>query len=355
MCRQEMAAVAMEAHAIQAIAKDKTRRDLGADSSRGPISQLQEFVQESGKIFTIPSNCSVLQWDITTRMQGTSLEFRATVAFILKGLPHHVAGVWQQSKKAAQRDTAERALGLYAKSGCELSEILKQDSSRSICWADWTDVEPDPEEGMQDEVDLLRDFCFQKGSPPPVYTHKFDGEQTQAFVEMKLQGVTHTFCGQFSESAEMADIDVAKRVLWYLQVAGMEYAFEPDCEYAQRAAQKVPEPATNWVKDSDSETDEKQLAERKTLIMRVQNRIQQVYARKLEAGHSVWQWQYERDRASKAKAQPQLFRATVHVPLADCSFVSDWMCGQREAQLDACQKIVDFLDAERPRCCEACR
>lgn len=33
------------------------------------------------------------------------------VSFLLDGVPHHVAGAWQQSKKLAQRDTAERCLG----------------------------------------------------------------------------------------------------------------------------------------------------------------------------------------------------------------------------------------------------
>merc|ERR1712136_176230 len=39
--------------------------------------------------------------------------FRATVAFMLDGVPHHVAGGWERSKKTAQRDAASRALGLF--------------------------------------------------------------------------------------------------------------------------------------------------------------------------------------------------------------------------------------------------
>ena len=42
---------------------------------------------------------------------NTNLEFRAQVSFLLDGVPHHVAGAWQQSKKLAQRDCAERCLG----------------------------------------------------------------------------------------------------------------------------------------------------------------------------------------------------------------------------------------------------
>jgi dsRNA-specific ribonuclease len=338
---------------IQIDAKGKTRQQSGEgkDRSQGPIAQLQEFVQESGKSFTIPSSCPVLQWGFESRARSAALEFRATVAFILDGVPHHVAGVWQPAKKAAQRDAAERALGLYAKSGREFSEVLKrEESSRSVCWADWaddTDEEPDSEE--DEEVHLLRDFCFNRGSHPPVYSRKTDGGKTQAFVEVRLRGVAHTFCGQFCKSPELAERDVARRVLWYFGASCMEGAFELDPEHVRRTAQGIPEPSTNWVKASSSEKQDKQLAERKTLMMRAQNRIQQVFARRLLEGQSVWQWRYERNRSSEDKVHSLLHRAIVHVPVADQSFVSDWMQGQREAQLDACQKIMDLLEAEPPR------
>ena len=81
---------------------------------RGPISQLQEYVQEASKsTCALPANFSVLQWDLSTRASSANLEFRATVSFFLEGVPHHVAGVWKPSKKVAQRDAAERALELY--------------------------------------------------------------------------------------------------------------------------------------------------------------------------------------------------------------------------------------------------
>merc|ERR1719382_1145445 len=74
---------------------------------RGPISQLQEYVQEASKsTCALPANFSVLQWDLSTRASSANLEFRATVSFFLEGVPHHVAGVWKPSKKVAQRDAA---------------------------------------------------------------------------------------------------------------------------------------------------------------------------------------------------------------------------------------------------------
>lgn len=49
------------------------------------------------------------------------------------------------------------------------------------------------------------------------------------------------------------------------------------------------------------------------------------------------------------KEWPPLYCATVHVPLAGKTFVGTWTRGQREAQIDACSKIAEFLDAEFPR------
>jgi len=345
--------------------------------SRGPISQLQEYVQEEGKIFQMPANCSVLQWEYSTRMAGTSLEFRATVAFMLSGVPHHVAGVWMPSKKRAQRDAAERAVGMYAMPGREEPLLDQVESSpfstpkveqerrhvesspfstpkvvqepRAVCWADWTDLELDSENGLQTEVDDLKDYCFKKGSPPPVWSYRFDdADGCRAFVEIRLMGVAHTFSGQTCADEEMAEVDVAKRVLWYLGVPSMKDTFEPDFDYVRAAAHDIPEPmTTDWVKDGVSNGEDEQLAEKKTTIMRVQNRLQQVYARQLEAGTSVWHWRFLKDR--KDRQWPPRYRAVVTVPFANQTFASDWVLGQREAQIDACEKLSEFLEGQFPR------
>merc|ERR1719188_284397 len=81
--------------------------------------------------------------------------------------------------------------------------------------------------------------------------------------------------------------------------------------------------------------------------MRVQNRLQQAYAHLLKAGTPVWFWSY--DRAPRDRGWPPLFRASVHVPLAGRTFRGSWTRGQREAQIEACGKIGDFLDGEFPR------
>jgi len=86
--------------------------EVSQRSSKGPISKLQEFVQSS-KAHPLPSSCAVLQWSHENRMAGSSLQFRATTAFMLDGVPHHILGGWWPSKKQAQRDAAERALSFF--------------------------------------------------------------------------------------------------------------------------------------------------------------------------------------------------------------------------------------------------
>merc|ERR1712060_466949 len=155
------------------------------------------------------------------------------------------------------------------------------------------------------------------------------------------------FPGNFCETQELARSDAARRVLWYLQRPGYEDAFDINVDLAKRIAEKIPEPPSVWAKEETQSDEKQQLADRKTLVMRVQNRLQQAYARKLEAGVSVWYWTYQRD--VKDKHWPPSFKASVHIPLAGRNFVGEWTRGQREAQLSVCAQISEFLDVEFAR------
>ena len=53
--------------------------------------------------------------------------------------------------------------------------------------------------------------------------------------------------------------------------------------------------------------------------MRTQNRLQQTFAGKLEAGTAVWEWTYETDPDDAE--WPPLFRASVSIPVLDKTFV----------------------------------
>jgi len=309
--------------------------------AKGPISQLQEFVQ-GAKLFPMPPKCPVLQWEFDTRMTGTSWEFRATVAFLLDGVPHHALGEWKASKKVAQRDVAERALGLFVHRWGEILSLQTSGAERQSNPL----LKTDPED-IEGETRRLVHFC--RGHTPvqiptPRWSHRWENGQFQAFVEVRLMEVPHTFPGKPCQSLEAAYADSAKRVLWYLQCPGYEEAFEPDLEYTKAAALTIPEPSGSWAKDDESESEDQQLAERKTKILRVQNHLQQAYSQQLEEGMAVWFWSYEHERSPQEKGGPCLFRATAQVPLASRAFVGAWVRGRREAQIDTCVQISAFLD-----------
>lgn len=306
--------------------------------NRGSISQLQEFVQ-GAKIFPMPANCAVLQWAYDSRMVGTSLEFRATVAFLLDGVAHHTVGTWRASKKVAQRDAAERTLGLFVN---RWASLMMLDESTNA-----SEAEPLPE--YSSDAQLLELFCqklsWETSSPSTVHwSHKWDGENCQAYVELCLLDVPHTFAGKTQSTQDLAYEDVARRVLWYLQCPGYEDLFEPDPDYVKAVAHEIPEASSCWCKD-DSEGEDKHLVERKTTVMRVQNRVQQAYARQLEPGKSVWFWSYEKEN-SDDKVWPPRFKASVSIPLANRTFIGSWQRGQRDAQIDAAEQVSKFLDQE---------
>jgi hypothetical protein len=122
-----------------------------------------------------------------------------------------------------------------------------------------------------------------------------------------------------------------------LQVQGFENAFEPS---AATGAALNP-PPSHWASDA-SEEDALQLAERKTILMRVQNRLQQALAKDLGPGQGVWDWSFEQDH--QAGGWPVLCRATVRVPALAVEFTGNWNRGQRAAQLEVCSQVVRLLD-----------
>lgn len=303
---------------------------------KGPISLLQEFVQCS-KHFHAPQHRPILQWSFDTRMADfTSLEFRAQVAFLLDGVPHHAAGSWQPSKKLAQRDAAERALGFFVG-----------------CWGGQLVEPPSLSAGMRDssnasEPEKLEEFCRHFAACEEtsllwddVWSN--DSKEWKACVQVHLLGVLHKFTGAPRPTQEEARAATARRVLWYLQCPGFEDTFEPDILSPAAMAKEIPAPPPNWANDA-TEEDAVQAAERKTALMRVQNRLQQAFARQLRPGQSVWEWSYETD--SSDSTWPPLCRAKVAVPAANRTFVGNWVRGQREAQLDACSQVAAALDAE---------
>merc|ERR1719440_852356 len=189
------------------------RKDsANSESGKGAISLLQEFVQSSTK-HSLPPNHSVLQWKFDTRMADeATLEFSATVTFLLEGVPHHAAGAWHPSKKAAQRDAAERCLRLFT--GRWTEEVKRRSAvSRTGCL----------DANASTPVRALEAYCQASptlcgGSCPKFTTVCLEsGMHWMAHVEVELMGVPHQFKGSTMDSEESACNDVAQRLLWYLQ------------------------------------------------------------------------------------------------------------------------------------------
>jgi len=361
--------------------------------SRGAISQLQEFVQSS-KDYPIPVKCQILQWaPYSRRMVGASLQFRATVAFLLEGVPHHVLGGWRSSKKLAQRDAAERALSFFITIWGENSlkptpvDTVVQDLEgigeelHEACISSDHQAASSATHGH--EARVLDAYCRANCVPRAVthekphgkaVIHVADGEDKEvsslprwqvssstensggweATVELALLEVPHMFEGPVCDDAASAVAATAKRVLWYLGAPGYKELFEPDISLMSEQRELAP-PTQGWNPDlSDVSVNESErAAQRKTEIMHVQNKLQQRYSKELEPGHSVWEWKYE-SKASEDPAESlletedstSLCLARVRIPLADREFCSEWRRGQLDARLDACALVSAFLDGK---------
>jgi hypothetical protein len=345
-------------------ANDASITSIPSDScSKGAISLLQEFVQCSKQHKQVgPQNRPILQWDFDTRMADfAALQFRATVAFLLDGVPHHAVGEWHLSKKHAQRDAAERALGFYV--GRWGQHIFTNSVTTDI--TESADAKHDlmmslPNQTvLSEEATVMRKlyhFCQDCPvlSSGPQWSVRWDGGMCQAFLEVPLLGVPHKLGGCFCDSEKTACADAARRVLWYLQCPGFDDSFELDPNARAATARDIPGPPEQWVpatigecqdgSENDADVHAQHLAERKTALMRVQNRLQQAFARQLRPGQSVWEWSFETD--SSGTVWPPLCRATATVPAAGKHFVGEWARGQRDAQLNVCMIVGDFLDAK---------
>jgi len=298
-------------------------------SSKGPISKLQEFVQSS-KAHPLPSSCAVLQWSHENRMSGSSLQFRATTSFLLDGVPHHVLGGWWPSKKHSQRDAAERALTFFtAIYGHELGRESTP-SARTPCEGSRSDPVKDLEQLVGEAI----------------WSIQAENGLSTATVEFAYFNVPHAFTGKPC-AVEAAKADTAKRVLWYLRCPGYQNTYEMEPEQVKTLAFNIPEvcvpPAAGPEPSEDSEccspTSPSELLERKTTVMRLQNRLQKIFAKQLTSGKSVWCWRYE-------KNEEDSFQASVHIALLDRTFTGTWESTHQAAQMEACNQLTAYLDKE---------
>jgi len=315
-----------------------------AAAAKGVISLLQEFVQCS-KHFPSPQHRPILQWNFDTRMADcTTLEFRAQVAFLLDGVPHHAAGAWQLSKKLAQRDTAERGLGFFV--GGWASYLMGAESAESATAATPSLRKPAvPVLTDEEPVALLDGICKTLSAcdgQEPSWAVSWDEKKCCATAEVSLLGVPHKFVGAHRNSEDEAKSDAAKRILWYLQVPGYSDCFEPNPRSEAFLAKEIPAPLTNWASNS-ADGGSLQAAQKKTTLMRVQNRLQQLLARRLKPGQSVWEWSYETD--PEDSSWPPLCQASVVIASVGKCFEGPWVRGQREAQIETSLEVAQALNS----------
>jgi len=303
---------------------------------------LQEYVQKDRR-FPVVSNRPILQWNFDTRMaNAVTLEFRATVSFLLEGVPHHAAGGWYSSKKAAQRDAAERVLGFLHGHWADHSAHGK---SKTFA------VDVSCGLGGQTAADRLSAFCASlvgssKGEPLQWRSQR-SGEGWQVLVDLNVfGGMVHTLQGDVCHDIAAAREDTARRALWYLQCPGFENAFKVSEEAVAAETLALP-PDSDWQRegprrDQVSESQQR-AAEQKTMIMRLQNRLQRLLAKQLPQNTSVWEWSYE---YSGDDAAVPLCCACVRLAVFDREFEGQWCHGQKAAQLNVCSSVEAFLESE---------
>jgi len=151
---------------------------------------------------------------------------------MLEGVPHHASGSWQPSKKLAQRDAADRALGLFAGAwGGGVWSIPPKNASHR----------DDPEEVINELCKGIlpqwwncpalggnvADLEVQWREMPYQATTPQAEDGYRSYVELTIFGVPHLLGGTTCSSPEVARRETARRVLWYLQCPGFGADFVP--------------------------------------------------------------------------------------------------------------------------------
>lgn len=260
------------------------------------------------------------------------LEFRAMVSFTLEGVLHHAAGSWQTSKKSAQRDAAQRVLWL----GMDQWSSYSAEGGAATTFNDMkVNGEANAERALELVAALLPSAPGVQQKPLQWRFAACDkgSKNFQAVAEFEIFGVHHTFPGGFCRSKAAAKQDCARRVLWYLKCPGYDTDFVVTSD-SLMASEAPPLPSeSEWQRDSNSATEanvnndaRRLIADQKTLLMRVQNRLQKAYVHQLPSGASVWDWSYE----FSADAKDKLCRAWVKIHIANKEFKGDWCKGQKK-------------------------
>jgi len=197
--------------------------------------------------------------------------FRAIVAFLRDGVPHHISGDWDSSKKLARQNAAEASVLLLRGGWAQVAEAPVD------ALVDLGTLLPMP--GSQAEVlqatadhkQLLVAFCRQHthmriepsaGPSEPVWScESIVGAAAPswvALVRIPLLGVPHTLLGPASASPQAAYAELARRVLWYLGCPSCHGLYMPDQATLRANECKIRGPPDSWTQALGGESEPKE-------------------------------------------------------------------------------------------------
>jgi len=95
------------------------------------------------------------------------------------------------------------------------------------------------------EVDTLMKFCLHFGpccGTLPQLSSSWENGLCKGLAQINIFGVPHILAGKACKDEDTASIDVASRVLWYLQCPAFAEKYEVDMENLAACAQVIPVP-----------------------------------------------------------------------------------------------------------------
>mmetsp|Transcript_33612 Transcript_33612/g.78557 ORF Transcript_33612/g.78557 Transcript_33612/m.78557 type:complete len:280 (-) Transcript_33612:256-1095(-) len=242
------------------------------------IAVLQELLQSPAhtSMLKYPPRVRVLHWEyLQNRKVEGVLMFRAVLAFLCNGVPHHVAGRWHRCKKHARRSSAEVALVLvkclHLSDGDAKNSNACVDLSRLTSRHSFEGADPeDPTEARVLEG-LLSNLPFRSSGLDWIFTRNKQTFSWSASIGVCLSGAQYTFLGPDCQAIGDAQAELARRVLWYLGCSDYSSFYYPDrrrlllerCEVPAAPPRwlsllvfKPPVPAETYVSDSTSHESE---------------------------------------------------------------------------------------------------
>eukprot|EP00403_Amphidinium_massartii_P008715 CAMPEP_0178417666 /NCGR_PEP_ID=MMETSP0689_2-20121128/24688_1 /TAXON_ID=160604 /ORGANISM="Amphidinium massartii, Strain CS-259" /LENGTH=516 /DNA_ID=CAMNT_0020039031 /DNA_START=70 /DNA_END=1620 /DNA_ORIENTATION=+ len=214
------------------------------------IACLQELLQsaEHTSLFKFPPGVKVLQWSYQQKTAGR-LVFRAFLAFLCNGVPHHVTGNWHQCKKDARQAVAEMALALVQ--GQTVDTAAEEDAAGC---ADLSGLVPlgrgDYRGGSAKALESYLASCSCVTSTQGMEWSTAQAARTgtwQAQCQVKILGMKFSFSGPALPNPEEAKNELASRVMWYMGCEDYQGLYVPNRRALMSVRCEVPAAPAHWM------------------------------------------------------------------------------------------------------------